>query len=116
MKVTDKATKATHQEAVTLDRDEGPAARHDARQARRASARVSRRYDHGRQRLPALRRRGRGGHDGRRPGRAAGLADPGSVPRHAARGRRAEEMSIAIAPAIRKLAGGMATAAYLERP
>ena len=87
MKVIDKATKAAHDQPVTLDRDEGP--RPDTRSpSSRRFRRCTGRDHHGGQRLAALRRRGRGGHDGRRSGRQAGIADPGPLPRHAAlRGR-----------------------------
>ena len=90
MKVTDKATQTSHEREVTLDRDEGPRPDTTLAGARHAQARLPRRHDHRRQRLAALRRRRRrvvmmdadaGG--------APRPADPRSLPRHAARRRRA---------------------------
>ena len=74
MKVTDKATGESHMKEVTLDRDEGPRPDTHARRARRAQARVPGRDDDRRQRLSALRRRGRRGPRSTRTWRRAAVS------------------------------------------
>src|SRR5206468_2836036 len=64
MKITDKVTKASREQEVTLDLDDGP------------------------QRLAAVRRCGGRRHDGRRHRRASRIADPRTVSWHAAGRRR----------------------------
>jgi acetyl-CoA acetyltransferase len=88
MKVTDKATGASHEQEVTLDHDEGP--RPDTTLAKLAAlqTRVSGRHDDGGQRFPAVRWR-RGRRDGGRRRRSTSwVADPRAVPRHTAGGGR----------------------------
>jgi acetyl-CoA C-acetyltransferase len=89
MKVTDKVTKETHDEEVTLDHDEGPRAGHDVGRAGRAQARLSRQHDDGGQCFTAVRWRRRRGHDGCRSRGTARTAHPRPVPRHATRRGRA---------------------------
>ena len=89
MKVTDKATKASHEQEVTLDRDEGP--RPDTTLAGLAALKPV--YPGGTTTAGNASQLSDGAgavvHDGRRRRRAARAADPRPVPRHAARRGRA---------------------------
>ena len=85
MKVTDKATKETHDAGSHARSRRRAASGHDVRRARGAEARLSRRHDDGGQCFTALRWRGRRGHDGCRSRGAPRTADPRPVPRHATR-------------------------------
>ena len=101
-------TPVTTPDGTVVSKDDGPRAGHDGREARDAEAGVpSRRRSHRRQRVPAQRRRGRGGRDERHEGERAR--------HHAARADRRERRVSALDPEIMGLGPIEASRQALKR-